>query len=292
MTFDKHGEVDVRKEIIDPTLKGFAKRMYKLKNIVLVSSTGAWRNDFFRGAPGTLEAGTSRNVKGIPRGAAFPQASTSFEKIRSDIAKYGLEDSIAWEDIIAGEVAIRDQTLMRIAEGVVFSVDRTIWTGLSTDGDIQTFTIGITAGVNGGDWSESSAAIMDNLEQAEEMIGNYHYPTDRLVVLINLRDKRSVMNYLFVKGAQIPKITDSKINAGVIGVLGNKTFIVSDVIDTSQALVTIPKRCATWKELIPLTTDVQNEPLKDVRIRAAELGNLQVTDPKTIVLIKGTLTHA
>lgn len=284
MTFNTHGEVDVRKQLIDSMLKGFAKRLYKLKNIVNVVTTGAWRNDFFRADPDTLEAGRSRFIKGLPRGAAFPQASTSFEKIRSDIEKYGLEDSIPYEDIISGEVNVRDQTIMRIAEGVAYSVDRRIWEGLSGDADIQTFTI-----ASGYEWDISaSSAMMDDLERAEEMIGNYHYPTDNLVVLVNLRDKRSVMEYLFTKGAQIPSITDKKLNAGVIGKLGNKTFIVSDVVTASQALVTIPKRCATWKTLLNLTTDVKNEPLKDVRIRAAEFGQLQVTDPKTIVLIKNT----
>lgn len=282
MTFDKAGEVDVRKEIIDATLTGFAKRMYKLKNVVNVSSTGAWRNYFFRASPDTLEAGLNRSVAGIPRGAAFPQASTSFEKVRTDIAKFGLEESISWEDIISGEVSIRDQTLMRLAEGVVYSVDRTIWTGFISDTDIQTLVIEDDYG-----WNTASAAIMDDLEYAEQKIGTYHYPTDRLTVLINLRDKRSVMAYLFAHGAQIPSITDSKINAGVIGVLGNKTFIVSDVVDASCALVLVPKR-SNWKELVSLTTDVQVEPLKDVRIRAAEYGVLQITDPKSMVLITGT----
>lgn len=283
MTFDTHGEVDVRAQIIDTTLKGFAKRLYKLKNIVNVSTTGAWRNDFFRASPDTLTAGTSRSINGLPRGAAFPQASTSFEKIRTDIEKYGLEDSIAWEDIIAGEVNVRDQTIMRIAEGVVYVVDRKIYTGLTTDAGIQTLSISA-----GYEWNSASAAILDNLEECEEKIGTYHYPTDNISVIVNLRDKRSIMKWLFDKGAQIPKITDEKIGSGVIGVLGNKTFIVSDVVDASTAIVVIPKRCATWKELIPLTTDTQNEPLKDVRIRAAEMGVLQVTDPKTIVVISNT----
>lgn len=282
MTYDTAGEVDVRKQVIDPTLKGFAKRLYKLKNWVNVVTTGAWRNDFFRASATTLSAATSRNIKGIPRGAAFPQASTSFEKVRTDIDKFGLEESIAWEDIISGEVNIRDQTLMRIAEGIVYSVDRTIWTGLVGDADIQTFTI--TAGY---EWDTASAVIMDDLEYAEQLIGTEHYPTDRLVVLVSLRDKRSVMKFLFDKGAQIPNITDSKINAGVIGVLGNKTFVVSDVVDASQAVVMVPKR-QTWRELVGLTTDVRVEPLKDVRIRAAEYGVLQVSDPNAIVWIKGT----
>ena len=211
MTFDEHGEIDVRKQIIDPTLKGFAKRLYKLKPLLNIVTTGAWTNYFWRADPDTLTAGTTRNVKGIPRGAAFPQASTSFEKIRTDIEKYGLEDSIPWEDIISGEVNVRDQTIMRIAEGLVYSIDRQIYTELTTDGNIQSFAIGQTTPGNGGSWDESSTAVLDNLEYAEQLIGTQHYPTDRLTVVISLLDKRKFMKFLFDNGAAIPNIADKKI---------------------------------------------------------------------------------
>lgn len=286
MTFVSHGEVDIRKQIIDPTLKGFAKRLYKLKPLLNIVTTGAWRNDYWRASPDTLTAGTTRDIKGIPRGAAFPQASTSFEKIRTDIEKYGLEDSIPWEDIISGEVAVRDQTLIRIAEGIVYSIDRQIWTSITADTDIQTFTIDSQK-----EWDNVSAAILDDLEYAEQLIGTQHYPTDNLAVVINHYQKRKFMKFLFDNGAQIPSVADQAVRNGVIGTLGNKTFIVSDVVTASQALVMIPKR-NNWKELYALSTDVQNEPYKDVRVRAVELGVVQITDPKTIVWIKNTQNSA
>lgn len=283
MTFVQTGQVDVRKTIIDSALKGFAERMYKMKQAVTISSTGAWKNEFFREDPDTLTANTSRTIKGIPRGAAFPQASTSWEKVSTSISKYGLEESIAWEDIISGEVAVRDRTLFRIAEGVTYAVDREIYTGLTTDASIQSFTIAATKR-----WNLTGADIFDDLEYAEQKIAEKHYSTSDLMVFVNPRDKRSVMAYLVSKGAQIPSITAQKLNNGVVGTLGNKTFVVSDVVSASHALVVVPKVCGTWKSLVPLTTDVKEEPLKDVRIRAAEYGVLQVTDPNAIVYITGT----
>jgi len=290
MTYDKVGEIDVRKTLIDATLQNLVKKMYKMKQAVMIASTGAWTNHYFREDPDTLEAGLSRTIKGIPRGAAFPQASTSWEKVRTDIEKYGLEESIPYEDIISNEVNVRDRTLFKIADGIAYSVDTQIYTGLSTDGDIQTFATGAYGGTHnsGGAWNQSSAQIMDDLEYAEELIGDYHYPTNQLMVFINHRDKRAVMNFLFEKGAQIPNITDKTLNAGTIGTLGNKTFVVADVVAASHALVVVPKVCANWKELLPFTTDVNAEPLKDVRIRAAEMGVLQVVNPKAIVFIEGT----
>jgi hypothetical protein len=262
-----------------------------------IQTTGAWINYFFRASPDTLVAGTNTNVKGIPRGAAYPQASTSFEKIRTDIEKYGLQDSIPWEDVISGQVNVRDQTIMRVAEGVVYAIDRQIWTTLTTDSGIQSFstaryggTHNATANGNGA-WNEvASTVIMDDLEYAEQLIGVQHYDTENITVVVNLKDKRSIVSYLLAKGAQVPQLAMQGVNSGngVIGRIGNKTFIVSDVVTASQCLVIVPQKVATWKELYPLTTDVTNEPLKDVRITAAELGVLQVDNPKCAVLIKGT----
>ncbi len=73
MAFLESQQVDVRKELIDTALKGFAVRMYKLKAICAVSTTGAWRNDFFRASPDTLVAGgTTQDVAELARGEAFP----------------------------------------------------------------------------------------------------------------------------------------------------------------------------------------------------------------------------
>ena len=290
MTYYEVGDVDVRKQLIDATLTNLVQRMYKMKRAVKVVSTGAWTNYFFREDPDTLTAGRNRSIKGIPRGAAYPQASVSWEKVRSDIEKYGLEESIPFEDILTGQVDVRDRTLFKIADGITYAIDRQIYTGLTTDSNIQSFFTSQYGGTHnsGKAWSDASAQILDDLEYAEQLISAYNYPVENLLVYINARDKRSVMKFLFDKGGQIPNITDRALNSGVIGTLGNKTFIVADVVDASRALVVVPNICGTWVESLPLTTDVQNEPLKDVRIRAAELGVLQVHNPKAIVFIKGT----
>ncbi len=291
-TFQGPGQVDVRKELIDSTLKGFADRAYKMKQAVSLVDSGAWTNFFWRGNPNTLDAGRSTNRKGVPRGAEFPQATTTMKKIRSDMEKYGLRDSIPFEDILAGEVDVRDRTLKKIAEGVVEGVDNQIFTGLSTDADIHTVTTSIFGGTHnsGGAWDQASAAILDDLERCQQLFGENNYDVGNIFVFINHRDKRSITKFLTDKGAQYPSVSEKMMNSanGQIGRLGNFTFIVSPVVTASQALVLVPKVCGTWKSLLPLTTDVENEPLKDVRITAAEIGVLQVTDPKAIAIIKGT----
>ena len=269
--FSGSGQVDVRKELIDTTLKGFADRAYKMKQAVTLVSTGAWTNFFWRGNPDTLNAGRSTNRKGVPRGAAFPQATTTMKKIRSDIEKYALQDSIPFEDIISGEVSVRDRTIKKIAEGIVEGVDNQIFTGLSTDSEIHTVTTFFAGGThnNGGAWNQSSAQILDDLERCQQLFGENNYDVGKIFVFINHRDKRSITKFLTDKGAQYPSVSEKMMNAtnGQIGTLGNFTFIVSPVVTTSQALVVVPQVCGTWKSLLPLSTDVENEALKDVRIK-------------------------
>ena len=207
--------------------------------------------------------------------------------------KYALQTTIPFEDIISGEVSVRDRNLRKLAEGIVEGVDNQIFSGLSTDADIHTVTISQFGGTHnsGGPWNTASAAILDDLERAQQLFGENNYDVGNMMVFINHRDKRSITKFLTDKGAQYPSVCEKMMNAtnGQIGTLGNFTFVVSPVVTASQALVVIPKVCGTWKSLLPLTTDVNNEPLKDVRVRAAEIGVLQVTDPKAIAIIKGTV---
>jgi hypothetical protein len=283
MAFETIGQEILRKEFLDTQIREFARRLYKMKQVLTISRTGAWKNDFFREDQEELTAARGRTIKGIPRGAAYPQAFPKWERVKSVIEKYGLEANMPWEDLISSDIDLRNRVLLKLARAVTKSVDDEIYSTITTDGDVQ--TISITA-----PWNTASAAIVDNLEEAEEKIGDYDYPTDNLVVLINRRDKRSVMNYLVEKGAQWPKVSEGMITKrnGEIGRLGNFTFVVSRSVSASQAVVVVPKVCGTWKELVGLTSAVSIEELSDATIRVAELGNTQITDPKAIVILNNT----
>jgi len=294
MVFDQVGEADIRGTYYDKVVKGFADASYKFKQAVTISSTGAWTNYFYRGSTGVLAGATTtgmtgNQVKGIARGAEFPQASISWERVSSTIKKYGLEENIPWEDIISNEVDVVERTLMKIAEGVASAVDAEIWDTLTenrttTLGQIQSFSA-LTRY-----WDATSAAIIDDLLQAKQLIAQQNYDTSNLMCFVNPRDYRSMCNYLAEKGAQFPSVgTDVAIN-GAVGKLAGITIIVSNNVTASCALVVVPKRCGNWKELIPLSTDTKEDKFKSKTFRAVEMGVTQLTDPKCCVLIKSTQT--
>ena len=286
MAYEQVGESTLRAQFFDKAVKQVTSERYVMKQAVAVVSSNAWTNYFWREQQAHLAPQTGNAIKGIPRLAEFPQASASWERISTLMNKYGLEESIAWEDIQTDEISVQTRTSIKIAEAVAHAVDTEIYNGLTENGtvvDIQSFTIAATK-----HWNGASAAIIDDLLQAAEKIKDYNYPTDGLICFVNSRDKRSILTYLVGKGAQFPQIaTDATLN-GEIGQLAGIKLIESKTIASSGALVVVPKRCATWKEVQALTTITKEDPYKSVTIRAVEMGTLQLTDPKAVVWIRNT----
>ncbi len=288
MAYDiEMGDAGLRKEVIDATLKIFAGRKYIFKDLLTISSNVGWSNTYWREDPSVLTAGNTSSIAGLPRGATFPHANPKFEEITAYVQKYGLETTIFWEDIISGKIDVTARSLLKLIEAVVSNVDGGIRNTIVADGNIQSITIEA-----GCEWDmTASAAIIDNLEEAEEKIGRENYDTSNLMVIVNHRDKRSIINYLVQHGNKLASITDEKLRnkSGVIGTLGNKTFMVSPNVQASEAFVVVPKACGTWRQLYPLSSAIKEmDPFVSQTIKVVEVGQVEITDPKAIVWIKNT----
>jgi len=283
MSFKEHSQETLRAQAYDSAIKQIAQYAYKFKQLVSVVSTGSWKNYFFREQLSKLSGATGNATKGIPRGAEFPKATLSWERVNSVIEKYGLSDTIPYEDIISNEIDVRDRTIQRIGEGVAYAVDTEIFNVLSEN---LTATNIQSQALTGGAWSESSAAIVKDIASAKRKIRAYYDGASDFVLVINGDDEISVMSYLYEKGSQAPTIgADMALNGNVTKIAG-VNVIVSDVVPTSYALMVVPKRCATWKELVPLSTDITERKFKDTQITACEMGITQLTDPKAVVLVE------
>lgn len=283
-----------RKRLYDAMVKGVTEKTYKFKNVVNVSPTSAWKNFFYREDPAVLTEPTGNAIKGIPRGANFPVAYAKWELIQKNIEKYGLEVNIPWEDIISSDFDVQSRQLIKLGERVAKAVDDQIWidlggtiTNVGTNSDAttnRTQSFSVTA----RPWTSSSAAIIDDLMRAKQFIGEQYYPTGNLKLLINERSHRSILKFLTDKGAQFPQLSTNAAANGNVQSIAGFDIIVSNSATASNALVVVPQRCATWKELAPFQTETTEDPLRSVRIRCAELGVLQLTDPLAVVRIMGT----
>lgn len=281
------GDTGIRKEVIDSMVKQIAQAAYKFKQAVAIVPTSAWTNTFYREQT-TVPTGASGNLtKGIPRGAAFPQYALSWQAVSVRIVKHGLEDNIAWEDILSDNIDVQARTVIRLTEGVVKSVDDDIWDSLTEslagDGLISSFAI-----VAGRRWNSSGAVIIDDLMRASRLIAEQNYDTSDLMAFVSPKDKQSIMRYLSEKGAQFPQIATDITTNGNIGRLVGIKLIESNSVAASYALVLKPKLCATYKELVGLRSTVIDDPYKSVKIRVVEEGVVELHNPKAIVLIKNT----
>ncbi len=287
------GSEGLRKEVIDSMVKQVAARTYKFKQAVAIVPTSAWTNTFFREDLAISDGPTGNKFKGIPRGANFPHGSTKFQEISVRIVKYGSEVNIPWEDILSNDINIQARNIVRRTEEVVKSVDDTIWDELTEDrsgtGIIQSFAIGALGLTRGGSWNQSSAAIIDNLMEASQVIAeNGNYDVSNLMCFVSPRDKRSIMKYLSDKGAQWDSIATDIATNGRIAKVAGITIVESTSVTASYALVVKPKTCATYKELVSLRSTTIDDPYKSLKIRIVEEGTIELTDPKAVVLISNT----
>ena len=280
------GTTGLRKELVDSVIKQVAVRKYKFKQAVTISTTNAWKNTFFRETTDVLAGKTGNAVKGIPRGGAFPQAVVTWQEVAAYIEKYGLEDFIHYEDIITNDINVQRRTIYKITEGVVKAVDDEIWDVLTesqSPSAIESITI-----AEGYEWDAASAAIIDDLLNAKQQIGENNYDTTNLMAFVSLKDHRSIINYLAGKGAQFPSIGEDMARNGNVGKLAGIKLVVSNSVTASFALVVVPKVCGTWKQAVALSSDLKTEAFKGTRIRICEMGTTQLTDPLAVCLITNT----
>ena len=277
MTSYETGEDQLRATSYDNAIKQLAVYAYKMKQLVSVTSSGSWKNYFFREAT-TVPTGQEGNaIKGIPRGADFPNAVLSWEQVASRIEKYGLGGMIDHEDIIAKNIDTRNRTIKRIAEGVAKAVDSEIYSVLSTDTSIQTGTL------YGGYWDETSAAIIKDLAFMKANVKSYYDNASNFVMVINPDAEPYVLHYIYEKGAQATTSGQAAFN-GQIGSPAGVNIITADIVPVSYALFVVPKTCATWRELMALSTNTETKEFHGDKIEACEYGVTEVHEPKQIVL--------
>lgn len=287
MAFDQQtGTVGLRKEVVDKVIRDIAKPSYKFKQAVRIVKTNAWKQTFFRASTTVLTGATGASVEGIPRGAAFPRATPSTEEVNSYIVKYGLEDFITFEDVETSEIDQVKQIIFKLTQATVSAVDGRIWDTLTenvTPVSIQSVTI-----TGGQTWDAASAAIIDNLMNAKQLIGEANYDTANLMAFVSEKDHRSIVNYLAEKGAQFPSVGNDMARNGRVGRIAGIQLVVSNNVTASYALVVVPKVVGAWRESVSLRSDLEKDAFKGTRIRVVEMGVAQLTDPNASVLIINT----
>jgi len=282
MTFYEVGSDTVRATAYDLAIKQIANYTYKFKQLVSVTTSGSWKNYFFREQTAVLTGQSGNAIKGIPRGADFPNAVLSWEQVASRIQKYGLASTIDHEDIISNNIDMRNRTVLRIAEGVAKAIDTEIYAILSESGTPVNI---LTGALTGGYWDQTSAAIIKDLATMKAQVQAYYDNAADFAVVINPATAPNILHYIYEKGAQAQSAGSAAFN-GEIGNPAGVRVITSAVVPASYALFVVPKTCGTWKELMALSTDTKTDRFKGDTITVCEYGVTELHEPKQVVYLQ------
>ena len=286
---DTFSEADTRKQVWERDIKGFAKKRYVMKELVMNLPSNAWTNSFYQKTATSLTAGTGADIEGISRGGEFPFVERGVTLKNAIITQHGGEGVIYWQDILTSNIAIESETISDVTDSVVNSVDSRIYQVLSEADTPSTInTVAITAGF---EWDSDTVANRDpffDLMRCVETIQVDRYPilTSGLgFVAMN----EATYTFLITNSKVLNHPTWSQaagiIKNGQLASIGGLQIFVTPVVTNDKVLVGMKKKCATWRQTSPLTVDVIKDPQKQYTIRASEIGVCQLTDPEALCLL-------
>lgn len=292
---DTVGQVSIRGEHIERAVTGFALEAYKMKPLVMTSTSSSWKESYFQESKAELAAGTTARIKGIPRLAKFPTGNVTWTKKDAFMTKYGFEGTMPWEDIRTNAIDVQQRTFLRIARAVTNSVDTEIWDvlsqGASTSNGVAPSDINSVTLAAGKEWDSSTLANRDPIQnildaRKEITIDNYDIGTKGFLV-VSPTDFANILGNANVRNAG-QFYTDDVTRNGRVGKLAGLKVVEANVVTASFAMVLIAKECATWQTAAPLTVKTIDDPGVSLTIRAWEVGVTQLTNPEAVCLIINT----
>lgn len=290
MAVDNWHEADNRKQVWEKDIKGFAKKRYVIRNLVMITTTEAWTNSFYQKTATSLTGGEFHGIEGIPPGANFPAVIRGTTLTHARILQHGGEGMIFWQEILSSNIRLEAEVISDVTDACVYSVDNKIYNTLSrnnTPGGI----INTVACAEGFEWDSDTIQNRDpffNIMQCIETI-----QTDRYPILSSglgfVAMNEATYTYLITNSKILNHPTWKEaagiIRNGFVASIARLNIYVTPVVTNDFVLVGMAKKCGTWKVSQPLTVDVIKDPQKKYVIRASEIGVAQLTDPEAICLL-------
>ena len=283
---DTVGMQDIRGENVDRAVKGFALQQYKMKQVCLNQSSNNWKETFYKESSAELSGMGIRQgkLKSVSRLSAFPYVEPSWTETSSRHQKHAAEGVVSWEDAKTDAIDVMARTLLRVSRAIAKSVDDAIYAVLTGDPDVNT-----AAAV--ANWDDATVAnrdpILDILTGIQYMFVDNYDALSNGYLLLNPYDYTQLLNNSKVINNPSFKTADVVSN-GVVGRICGLKIIVSNSVDSDEAMLIIGQLAATWKSVQSLTTKTILDPGIKYTIRAWEVGITMVTNPQAIHVITNT----
>lgn len=279
---DTIGELDIRGQNFERAVKGFANKLYKLSQILLNENSSNNSENYYRETNTPLAAGGNRNVNDVARGALPPELHPSWTLVTTYHKKFMGQALIFYEDSLTNAINTQARAAFRVAESIVNAKDTYIYATLTAAGS----TSGVVAASD--DWNSATIANRDPIGdiligEAAMMANNYDVLQNGYLLLTPfdygslLRNSKVINNPSF-KTADV-------VSNGVVGQICGLKIIVSTNVTTDECMIVMGNRAATWKGVVGLQSAVITDQGVSLKVRAWEMGHIQITDPQALYTI-------
>jgi len=279
---DTIGEIDIRAKNYERAVKGFANTLQKLNQILLQENSDSWQENYYRETSTPLTASGNRDVNQVARGALPPELHPSWTLVTTYHRKFMGQALIYYEDTLTNAISTQARTAFRVAEAIVNAKDAYIYAQLTA----ATSTSGVVAAAD--DWDSATIANRDPI--GDILIGIGAMSTNNYDVLQN--------GYLLVKPVDYASLlrnskvinnpsfkTADVVSNGIVGQICGLKIIVSTNVSADEAMIVMGQRAATWKGVVGLKSAVIIDEGISIKIRAWEMGHIQITDPEALYTI-------
>jgi hypothetical protein len=279
---DTIGEIDIRGQNFERAVKGFANKLYKLDQILLKASSKSDSENYYRETSTPLSAGGNRNVNDVARGALPPELHPSWTKVTTYHKKFMGQALIFYEDSLTNAINTQARSAFRVAEAIANAKDLYIYTELTA----ATSTSGVVSASD--DWDSATIANRDPI--GDILIGIGAMTTNNYDVLQN--------GYLLIKPVDYASLlrnskvinnpsfkTADVVSNGRVGQICGLTIIQSTNVSADEAMIVMGNRAATWKGVVGLQSAVIIDQGVNIKVRAWEMGHIQITDPQALYTI-------
>ena len=300
MTYDTAAEADIRGLNVDKLAKGFGELLPTFKNYVNKSKTSAREIRWYRKG---LTLATAMNALDTPITTGVTSSlmtNTSFkarpfvleqawERQTSYIRKYMVESPlISMEDIKDSDIDVLAGNVKELVKAVNFRVDRRIYdilTEATVSGTPNPTNVNDTAAIAGWSTVATCNPVLDLLNAKME-IENAGYSATGAICLMNPAEYKSLLNFIImVKGSSVPQMATEKIKSGVVMEFLGLKIVVTPQATTDWVITFVPSQAVTWKQFMPLTSVVIDEPGVGKKVRVWEEGEGYLTDPLAVHIL-------
>ena len=285
---DTLGQLELRGLDVDKLAKGFADSEFVFKNFLTVTPTSTREQRWYRKTSGVLDSTDTSNITasqivGSAFGTLPPIAEQSATRLSSYIKHFAVESPwFTYADIRDSDLDMLAINVRDLTRSIQNQVDYRIF-------DVLSGAVALSGAAAGTGWDDATNGnpILDLLSGATE-IAIQNYDISNLVVLMNPRQYKNLLNYLIVtKGSSIPGFSSQKVSDGVLLTIVGQRVVVSNNATPGIVMQIIPQRAATWKTFTPITAVTKEEPGVGVKVRVWEDGEVIVTDPNAAFMITG-----